>query len=66
MSAAWLTPAPVLTVDAELLVLSRRYCEDHFVDVAVDCGLCPPPTARVSLEALLRSHLPNVSRLPFW
>ncbi|GAB4817875.1 hypothetical protein N2152v2_004921 [Parachlorella kessleri] len=37
-----------------------RYCEDHFVEVAVDCGLCPAPTARVTLEALLRSHLPKV------
>ena len=37
--------------------LYRRYCEDQLLQVAVACGLCKPPTARLPLESLLRSHL---------
>ncbi|KAL4426414.1 hypothetical protein ABPG77_004708 [Micractinium sp. CCAP 211/92] len=34
-----------------------RYCEDQLLEVAVRYGLCPAPSALLSLEAMLASHL---------
>ena len=37
-----------------------RYCEDQLLEVAVRYGLCLPPSARLSLEDMLASHLQKV------
>lgn len=64
--AAALCPTPNLTSIQHISPWYCRYCEDQLLEVAVRYGLCQPPSARLSLEDMLASHLAKARRRWGW